>query len=47
MIWAVELVANAGFDFEEGELRASETGGRLTEEVAGPASFEFAALLRG
>jgi hypothetical protein len=46
MICAVESVAGGGFDFEE-ELRVAETGGRLTEEVAGPASLEFAALLRG
>jgi len=47
IIWAVESVAGAGFDFVEGELRVAETGGGLTEEIAGPASLEFAALLRG
>jgi hypothetical protein len=47
MIWAVESVDGGGFDFEEGELRVAETGGGLPEEVAGPTSLEFAALLRG
>jgi hypothetical protein len=47
MIWAVESVDGAGFDFEEGELRVAETGEGLPEEVGGPESLEFAAVLRG